>query len=93
MRKLLIITALFLSGCAANPGVVQTGNNEYMVHKTAYGDTWSNGNQILAGLYLEAAEKCGGPSRVERVEENSLPGMVFVRNANATLRFRCVDKP
>lgn len=91
MKFKLLMTLMVIGGCTVNPGVVQVAKNEYLVTRTAYGDTWSSGHQVLAGLYLDAAEKCGGHDRVRKIEEHNLPGQVFVRNATATLRFMCSE--
>jgi hypothetical protein len=91
-RPILLLIVLVLTGCAST-GVVHTGNNEYMISKTDYGDTWSEGAKVLAKLYVEANEFCAQKiMALERISEESAPGRVFVRNASATLRFRCIDK-
>lgn len=55
------------------------------------GDTWHPGTKVLAKLYIEANEYCAKQDKfVEKISEETHDGKVFVRNANATLRFRCV---
>ncbi len=77
-------------GCGST-GIVPTGENKYMVSDTDIGDTWSDGNKVLAKLYRDANAFCAERNRVvETISEESAPGRVFVRNASATLRFRCV---
>ena len=82
---------LLIVSCAST-GVVPTGNNEYIISKTDMGDTWHTGAKVLAKLYIEANEFCSRKNMsVERISEETADGKVFVRNANATLKFRCVQ--
>lgn len=86
----MTILAMCLTGCAST-GVVPTGSNEYMLSKTDLGDVWHAGSKVLAKLYIEANEFCATKGlSVERISESTQDGRVFVRNASATLRFRCV---
>jgi len=63
-----------------------------MISKTDIGDTWSTGEKVLAKLYREADDLCAERGIVvETISEDSPPGRTFVRNASATLRFRCVE--
>ncbi len=81
---------LLLVGCAST-GVVPTGNDEYMISKTDIGDTWHDGSKVLAKLYVEANAYCAEKNMsLEKISEETKDGRVFVRNASATLRFRCV---
>ena len=90
MKQLNMLLALGLIVGCAGTGIVPTGENEYMVSKTDIGDTWSDGSRVLAKLYREANDFCGSRNMfVERIEEEKADGRVFVRNASATLRFRC----
>ncbi len=87
----LLLIVLTLSGCAST-GIVPTGRNEYMISKTDMGDVWHTGAKVLAKLYIEANEYCAKKNMfVEKISEETNDGKVFVRNANATLRFRCVS--
>ena len=89
----LVLAVVLIAGCDST-GVIPTGRNEYMISKTDIGDTWSEGAKVLAKLYVEANEFCAGKNMaLERISEESASGRVFVRNASATLRFRCVDNP
>ena len=88
MKRVLFITILLLAGCAST-GVVLIGTNEYMISKT--GDVWHQGANELAKVYIEANEYCAKKGlSLERISEETQDGQVFVRNANATLRFRCI---
>ncbi len=94
MKKLLVIMSLLclFTGCAST-GVVPTGSNEYMIAKTDMGDTWHTGTKVLAKLYIEANEYCASKNMsLEKISEETNDGKVFVRNANATLRFRCIPE-
>lgn len=93
MRKILagLMFIFILTGCAST-GIVPTGRNEYMISKTDMGDVWHTGAKVLAKLYIEANEYCTKKNMsVEKISEETNDGKVFVRNANATLRFRCVS--
>ena len=90
---MLLLFFLFSLGCAST-GVVSTGKDEYMISKTDMGDTWHQGSKVLAKLYIEANEFCEKKHMtVERISEETADGKTFVRNASATLRFRCVPLP
>ena len=90
MKRLVVVLAIVLGGCAST-GVVPTGHDEYMISRTAIGDTWSEGARVLAGLYVEANKFCGQKGKaIEKILEETANGRVFVRNASATLRFRCI---
>lgn len=92
MQRAIMIFAACLVSCAST-GVVSTGNNEYMVSKTDLGDVWHEGSKVLVKLYVEGNEFCAAKGlALERISESSQDGRVFVRNASATLRFRCVPK-
>ena len=91
MRRAHLLLALFAAACASSTGVVSTGSDEYMLSKTDIGDVWHQGSNVLAQLYREANEYCGGRGlTVQRISEETQDGRVFVRPAGATLRFRCV---
>jgi len=90
MKLTIIFLLIFLTSCAST-GVITTGINEYMITKTDMGDVWSPGNKVLAKLYIEANSHCANKNMsVEKISEETADGKLFVRNANATLRFRCV---
>ncbi len=90
MKRLIFVGVLLLLGCAST-GVVPIGNDEYMISKTDMGDVWHTGEKVLAKLYIEANAYCAKKNMtLERISEESADGKLFVRNANATLRFRCV---
>jgi len=90
MQRTIVIFATWLAGCAST-GVVSTGNNEYIVSKTDVGDVWHEGSKVLVKLYVEGNEFCAAKGlALERISESSQDGRVFVRNASATLRFRCI---
>ena len=55
------------------------------------GDLWHKGNEVLGALYVEANAYCANKHMsVEKVSEETHDGRVFVSNASANLRFRCV---
>ena len=89
-----MVLVLTHSLACGSTGIAATGPNQYLVSETDIGDTWSDGGKVLAKLYREAQEHCGEQGLMaEGIEEKSAPGRTFVRNASATLRFRCVPKP
>jgi len=90
MKRLIFMGVFLLVGCAST-GVVPIGNDEYMISKTDMGDVWHTGEKVLAKLYIEANAYCAEKNMsLERIAEESADGKVFVRNASATLRFRCI---
>ena len=92
MKHSMVASVLLLAGCAST-GVVPTGHNEYMISKTDVGDVWHEGSKVLAKLYVEANEYCATKNlSIERINEETQDGRVFVRNASATLRFRCIPE-
>jgi hypothetical protein len=92
-RNLILSVGLLAPVACGSTGVVPTGENQYMVSETDIGDTWSSGDKVLAKLYREANDFCAERNMaVETVAEDSAPGRTFVRNASATLRFRCVER-
>lgn len=91
-RFSILASILILIGCAST-GVVPTGKNEYMISKTDLGDVWHEGSKVLAKLYIEGNEYCTQKNLfLERISEETQDGRVFVRNASATLRFRCIPE-
>ena len=87
-----VVPVLVATACGST-GVVATGENQYMVSETDVGDTWSAGDKVLAKLYREANTFCAARNLVvETISEESAPGRTFVRNASATLRFRCAAR-
>ena len=91
-RPCILLASFTLTACAST-GVVPTGNNEYMVSKTDLGDVWHEGSKVLAELYVEGNDYCERKGlALEKVSEETQDGRVFVRNASATLRFRCVER-
>lgn len=92
MKRSMLASVLVLTSCAST-GVVSTGQNEYMISKTDIGDVWHEGSKVLVKLYVEANEYCAKKNlSLERIAEETQDGRVFVRNASATLRFRCIPE-
>ncbi len=90
MKALIFMSVLLLTGCAST-GAVPIGNNEYMITKTDMGDVWNPGEKVLAKLYIEANAYCAKKNMIiEKISEVCADGQPYVRNASATLRFRCV---
>ena len=92
MKRLILVGVVLLAGCAStSTGVVPTGKDEYMLSKTDLGDVWHEGAKVLAALYVEGNAYCENKRMsLEKISEETHDGRVFVRNASATLRFRCV---
>lgn len=89
---MLLFAMLLLTSCAST-GVIPTGHDENMISKKSFGGAAGNPNEVLADLYIEANDFCSQKSmQLERISEEPVNGIPFVRTAMATLRFRCVQK-
>lgn len=85
MRYLIV---LLLAGCAST-GVVQTGDDTYMLAKRSSTDS---GGEIMADLYREASAHCGKDGKKVLQTSSKSRDTVPFRPGNAELHFRCVEK-
>jgi hypothetical protein len=88
MRRSALLAMALLAACATtSTGIVPTGTGEYSLSKTDMRDE----ETILASLYVRAFAFCNDKHlSLEKVAQETQDGQFLVRNASATLRFRCV---
>lgn len=92
MRRLWCLAAATLAGCASS-GVVQTGQDTYMLAKSGAGGIFSSGAAVQADLYKEAGAFCEAKGMiVETVSSEARNAIPFVRTNGADLTFKCVNK-
>ncbi|MGH8397585.1 MAG: hypothetical protein ACRETA_04990 [Gammaproteobacteria bacterium] len=57
MKRIVAVAVLFLAGCAST-GVVQTGDNVYMISKESPGCGFASADSAMAEVYKEANAFC-----------------------------------
>jgi hypothetical protein len=86
-----IIATLFLISCTSS-GVIQTGDNTYIISKRSTGGGFVTGSGAKSDLYKEASKYCENSGKfVETIKVNTADGIPFVRIAGAELEFKCVS--
>lgn len=91
MKKMLVIFAVALAGCASNSGVVTTGPNSYFVSRQA-----ATGFTGLGSLKAEAMAEAGqfcvarGQSVEVTEEKDSRPPYIAGNYPRTEIRFRCI---
>ena len=90
MRKLMaLIVILPILGCASS-GVVQTGQNSYMLAKSEWGFT--SGAVHAARLMQEASEFCNAKGKQINLISRSSNDVQFGKTPAAEVNFQCIDK-
>ena len=91
MKKLILIAAFGLSGCAST-GVVSIGADTYMIAKGG-GGPGATGPEMSADLYREANAFCATQEKqFERISVTEKDNTPFVRAASSKIEFRCIKK-
>jgi hypothetical protein len=91
MKLLLIFTLVILLCSCSSSGVVQTGEDTYIISKKSAGGGFVTGSGAKTELYQEANKFCAKNGRfVETVKATSIDGIPLVRIAGAELEFKCV---
>ena len=97
MRIIVILSGglLTLSGCVFLPkssGAVAVGNGEYLIARSNKGFD-STGASVKLGAIKEANTFCDNRNgNVEIIEASQKDMVILTSDAQAELRFRCVDK-
>lgn len=90
MKKLFsLFCTIVLFGCASS-GVVQTGQNSYVLAKSEWGFT--SGAVHAARLMQEAAEFCSGKGKQINVISKKSNDVEFGKTPAAEVNFQCIDK-
>ena len=93
--SLTISFILLLGGCVFLPqssGAVAVGEDEYLIARSNKGFD-STGASVKLGAIKEANAFCDQQNRVSEIIEASQKDMVpFTSDAQAEIRFRCVDR-
>lgn len=92
MQIPFIVTALLLTGCAANSGIIPIGRDTYMVTRQAATGFSGSGN-LKAEAFQEANKFCSGQSRVLQVvsTNEAQPPFVFGNFPKAEVQFMCLS--
>jgi hypothetical protein len=91
MKKLFSIGALLLSGCAANSGIVVTGQDSYFVSRQAATGFTGMGT-LKAEALGEAGLFCGSKGKTLEVigENDAKPPFILGNFPKTEIRFKCV---
>jgi hypothetical protein len=90
MKKLLILTAAILTGCASS-GPVQVGNNTYLITKQSAGGVVVPGSVVKADIIGEENTFCSKSGKqTELISSDSKNAIPFVRMSSAEITFRCI---
>ena len=83
---------LFLTGCAANSGVVAMGEGKYMVSRQAAKD-FSGSGTLKAEALQEADQFCSKQHKTFKVlsSKEAHPPYIFTNFPKAEIEFICVD--
>ena len=93
MKRLILIAAILLSGCAANSGVVPIGQNTYMVSIQAATGLSGLGN-LKADAINQAYQYCQEKGKDMNIIETkeSKPPFVLGNYPKVEIQFKCGEK-
>lgn len=87
MKKLLLLCSiLVLTGCTST-GVVQVGNNRYMVSDSS-SLSW-NGGSVMAGVIKEGTAFCAKQGKQFELLSNKTEDAGWYKSATAEIYFTC----
>jgi len=93
MKKLiLLVTTIFLTGCAANSGVVSIGKDTFMVSRQASTGFSGSGN-LKAEAFQEANQYCNSRGKSMQVVSTyeASPPYLLGNFPKAEIQFMCLD--
>jgi len=93
MKRIMLLIALALTGCASNSGVVARGADEYFLSRQAATGAPGLGS-LKADAYTEANQFCGTKGLVAQVfqEQESKPPFVLGNYPRVEIQFKCITK-
>lgn len=93
MKYLSVVSILILGGCASNSGIVQMGNDTYMVSRQAATGFEGMGT-LKADAMREAYEQCQKSGKSVEVLEaiDAKPPYIFGNFPKTEIRFKCVTE-
>ena len=91
MKKLILVFALALTGCASNSGVVAMGPDMFFVSRQA-ATGFSGSGTLKAEAMSEAGKFCSGRGKTATVtsEKEAQPPFIFGNFPKAEITFKCV---
>lgn len=89
MKKMLLISAISLAGCASS-GVVQTGPDTYVIARSEWGIV--SGSVHAARLTQEASDYCKNDGKVIQVTSVQKNDVAFGKTPAAEVNFQCIAK-
>lgn len=91
MKYVVLFTAVFLTGCATNSGVIPIGRDTYMVTRQAATGFSGSGN-LKAEAFQEAGQFCVGQGKSLQVVSTAeaQPPFVFGNYPKAEVQFMCL---
>jgi len=94
MRLIAIGAAVLMTGCATNSGIVELGNNQFMLARQA-ATGFNSTSQLQAEVMRDAAMHCKAMGKNFKVlSEGRTTGLPILGNfPHAEVRFECADKP
>ena len=91
MSTLVVLLALFVSGCASQP--VPTGNGWYRLDHTSNWGAAGTEAGVKAEAEREAEEFCAKQNKKSQVDLSyARGGILGIQFAQASIQFRCVDE-
>lgn len=91
MKKLFILCALILAGCASNSGIVTMGSDTYFVSRQAATGIGGMGN-LKAEALGEASHFCGAKGKAIQVvsQKDAEPPFILGNYPKTEVQFKCV---
>ena len=88
MKRIALVAAAALAGCATNTGFVQLTDDTYMYGKQDHG-VWS-GSEVKAEAYREAIAFCGSKGKkFEPISSTGNDAVLRQAAASAEIQFKC----
>lgn len=94
MKKIILVaSAIVVSGCAANSGVVPIGQDTYMVSRQA-ATGFSGSSTLKAEAFKEASAHCQAEGKVIQVvsTQEASPPFILGNYPKAEVQFMCLAK-
>lgn len=91
-RYVVAAFVLLLSACTSTTGVIQIGQDTYMIGSQGKSPGGFSGTEAKALAFAEAQKHCAGLGKKVQVINTQQSDMAFGKNATAEVQFMCLSE-